>query len=176
VATVVALAVAIGTGCRAAPGVERAADVRPAAAPAVRPARADAVRPSRSVTVLERRIFALVNEHRQRLRLAPLVLDARMSDEARRHSVAMAAGWTPPGHRGFRERVAALRRSMPIGTAAENVAAIRDYDDAAVEAMRGWLASTGHRESIEGPYERTGIGVASNAAGEFYFTQLFAAR
>jgi uncharacterized protein YkwD len=42
--------------------------------------------------------------------------------------------------------------------------------------MRGWLASRGHRESIEGPYELTGVGVVSNAAGEIYFTQLFVAR
>jgi uncharacterized protein YkwD len=38
------------------------------------------------------------------------------------------------------------------------------------------VAPPGHRKNIEGPYEVTGIGVARNAQGEVYFTQIFVGR
>ena len=58
----------------------------------------------------------------------------------------------------------------------ENVAFNRGHRDPAAEAARGWLASRKHRENIEGPYQLTGVGVATNAAGEVYFTQIFIGR
>jgi uncharacterized protein YkwD len=59
---------------------------------------------------------------------------------------------------------------------AENVAVNQGYRNPASEAVRGWLASRGHRENIEGPYQSTGVGVASDAAGNVYFTQIFVGR
>ena len=118
----------------------------------------------------------LVNRHRRARNLAALTLDPRISREARLHSVAMAAGTTPFGHEGFDERVKALRLAMPCRRTAENVASSQGYHDAAVEAVRGWLGSAGHRENIEGPYDRTGVGVARSATGEVFFTQIFVGR
>jgi uncharacterized protein YkwD len=65
---------------------------------------------------------------------------------------------------------------MTTRRSAENVAFNQGHRDPAADAVRGWLASRGHRENIEGPYELTGVGVVSNAKGEFYFTQIFVGR
>jgi len=134
------------------------------------------VRPTSTSPALERAAFELVNRHRRARGLPALTLDARIAREARLHSDDMAAGRTPFGHEGFDERARALRRVIPWPATAENVAYDRGHRDPAAEAVRGWLASRGHRRNIEGPYELTGVGVASNAAGEVYFTQIFVGR
>ena len=92
---------------------------------------------------------------------------------ARRHSAAMAAHARGVGHEGFDDRVLILRRALATRRTGENVALNRGYRDPAAEALRGWIASAGHRRNLEGPYEATGIGVARNPDGELYFTQLF---
>jgi len=125
---------------------------------------------------LEQAVVALVNRHRRTRGLPPLTADARIGHQARLHSAAMAAGRTPLGHGGFADRVAALRRVMACRRTAENVAFNQGHRDPAAVAVRGWLTSRGHRENIEGAYELTGVGVASNAAGEVYFTQIFVGR
>jgi uncharacterized protein YkwD len=117
-----------------------------------------------------------VNRHRRARGRPALGSDARIAEQARLHSAAMAAGRTPLGHRGFDDRVAALHRVMTCRRTAENVAFNQGHRDPAAEAVRGWLGSRGHRENIEGPYELTGVGVASNAAGEVFFTQIFVGR
>jgi uncharacterized protein YkwD len=132
--------------------------------------------PTTESAALERAVSALVNHHRRSLGLPPLTEDATITRQARLHSAAMAAGRTPPGHAGFADRVATLRRVMAARRTAENVAFNQGHRDPAAVAVRGWLASPGHRENIEGPYELTGVGVASNAKGEVYFTQIFVGR
>jgi len=122
---------------------------------------------------LEQTVLDLVNRHRRAHGLAALVPDARIAQQARAHSVAMAAGRTPLGHAGFDARAAALHKLMAFRGIAENVAFNQGHRDPAAEAVRGWLGSRGHRQNIEGPYERTGIGITSNAKGEVFFTQIF---
>ena len=122
---------------------------------------------------LEDTVLALVNRHRRARGLPALVPDARIARQARAHSAAMAAGKTPLGHSGFDARAAALHEVMAFRGIAENVAFNSGHRDPAAEAVRGWLGSRGHRENIEGPYERTGVGVVTNAKGEVFFTQLF---
>jgi uncharacterized protein YkwD len=132
--------------------------------------------PPAGATTLERQVFDLVNRHRVARGLRPLVLDARISREARRHSAAMASGSIPPGHRGFDDRFATLRRTTGCRRLAENVAMNQGLPEPASEAVEDWLASRPHRTNIEGRYDATGIGVATNSSGQSYFTQLFAAR
>ncbi len=50
-----------------------------------------------------------------------------------------------------------------------------ETNDPAGAAVNAWLASTGHRQNIEGDYHLTGVGVASpdNDSLTFYFTQIF---
>jgi uncharacterized protein YkwD len=135
-----------------------------------------AANPRSGDAALERAVHEQVNQHRRARGLAPLTLDARITEQARLHSVAMANGRTRFGHDGFADRVKALRRAMPCPRTGENVASNRGHQDPAGEAVRGWLGSPPHRENIEGPYELTGIGVARSPKGEVFFTQMFVGR
>ena len=128
---------------------------------------------SLSDATLERSIYSLVNRYRSEHGLRLLVLDPEISRVARRHSAAMAAHARGVGHEGFDDRVIILRRALATRRTGENVALNRGYRDPAAEAVRGWIASDGHRVNMEGPYQATGIGVARNADGELYFTQIF---
>ena len=119
---------------------------------------------------LETTIHDLVNAHRRGRGLRPLSLDPGIGRVARRHSAAMAAGTVRLGHDGFAERTRALGAPR---RAAENVAYDQGHADPARIIVAGWLASRTHRENIEGPYDRTGIGAARNAAGAVYVTQIF---
>jgi uncharacterized protein YkwD len=148
----------------------------PGKSPAAPTVTATSARPSASSTALEHAAFELVNRHRRARGLAPLTLDPRISRQARLHSADMAAGRMPLGHEGFDDRGQTLARMIPWRRTAENVAFNQGHRDPAAEAVRGWLASRGHRENIEGPYELTGVGVVSNQAGEVYFTQIFVGR
>jgi uncharacterized protein YkwD len=121
---------------------------------------------------LELAIVDLVNDHRRARGLAPLTIDARLNRLARLHSAAMAAGKVRVGHDGFAERAALISQGEPK-TFAENVAYDVGHADPAAEVVKGWLESRDHRENIEGPYERTGIGAARSLVGEIYVTQLF---
>jgi uncharacterized protein YkwD len=139
-------------------------------------ARAEVARSAHPSAALEQKVVELVNRHRRARGLRPLASDGHIATQARLHSQAMAAGRTPFGHDGFSDRVAALRGLMAVRRTAENVAFNQSARDPAADAVQGWLASRGHRENIEGPYTLTGVGVASNAKGEVYLTQIFVGR
>jgi uncharacterized protein YkwD len=117
-----------------------------------------------------------VNRYRRRQRLAPLALDARISEQARRHSIAMATRRARFGHGGFEDRVRMLSRTMRVQRSAENVAVNQGYAAPARQAVESWLTSAMHRANIEGPFDATGIGVARSRSGEVYFTQIFIER
>jgi len=140
---------------------------------ASRPARVAA---TSADAALERQVLDLVNRHRRTLGLRALAPDARVTEQARAHSAAMADGRTPFGHQGFAERSDALKGVLRWRRTAENVASNRGHRDPAAEAMRGWLASRAHRENLDGPYDLTGIGVARSRSGEVFFTQFFVGR
>jgi uncharacterized protein YkwD len=119
-------------------------------------------------------ILKYVNEYRRRKRLPALAMNGVMSAEAQKHSENMAAHRTAFGHSGFRNR---MKRILPKingnGSLAENVA----YGStSAKQVVERWLKSPVHRENIEGPYNLTGIGIATDRSGDLYFTQIFAAR
>ena len=109
-----------------------------------------------------------VSHELQRLALHPLV-----SEVAAAHSREMATGKVPFGHDGFEERVKTLRQSLSFDKVAENVGYNMGYADPAGKAVKGWLHSPKHLENIEGDFNLTGIGVAKNDKGEYYFTQIF---
>lgn len=122
---------------------------------------------------LEQAIHQQINQYRQSRNLPPLTLDQQISEQARLHSQAMANGQVPFSHNGFAQRVEAIRRYIPYRGAAENVAYNQGYSNPGQQAVQGWIKSDGHRLNIEGEYNLTGVGIAKNAQGEYYFTQLF---
>ncbi len=125
------------------------------------------------VTALEQAVNDQVNDYRATQGKPLLRLDSRISDQARSHSQDMASGASTFGHQGFDQRVQAIAKVIPYRAAAENVAYNQGYAEPVTQAVQGWLKSTGHRQNIEGQYDLTGIGVANNGKGEYYFTQIF---
>lgn len=123
---------------------------------------------------LELAVFRRVNAYRQARGLAFLVRNGRLAEQARLHSQAMARGAIPFGHDGFAGRL--QEAAVPCLIAAENVAFNRGHADPVAAAVTGWLKSADHRANIEGRYDLTGIGVARDTAGIYYFTQIFALR
>jgi uncharacterized protein YkwD len=85
----------------------------------------------------------------------------------------MAKGVAPFSHDGFKSRVKAIGATIPYRQAGENLAVIRGYPDVVAVAVQGWLDSPGHRKTMEGNFNLTGVGVAKNRQGEYYFTQIF---
>ncbi len=124
-----------------------------------------------SPAALDRSTHDQVNRYRASKNLPPLQWNAAIAAQARKHSQAMAQGQTSFGHNGFAQRVQMLR--IPYRGAAENVGYNQGYQQPVDVVVQGWLNSAGHRRNIEGSYDLTGVGVASNTQGEVYFTQIF---
>lgn len=125
-----------------------------------------------TATGFEADILALINKHRRARGLAALQTHPAMTEEARRHSMAMATNRVAFGHAGFNIRSKIVQSKIPgTNAVAENVA----YgSNSAKEVVDGWLNSSGHKKNIEGKYKYTGIGVARDKSGRLFFTQIFA--
>jgi uncharacterized protein YkwD len=122
---------------------------------------------SLSMNSLEIGVYQQVNQYRQSLKLPPLAIDPRWSAQARAHSEQMARTGN------LIHRVEPLAQQVAYPTAAENVARSQGYRQPDLIAVQGWIASPQHQRHTIGRYNRTGIGVAQNARGEYYFTQIF---
>jgi uncharacterized protein YkwD len=116
---------------------------------------------------LEISVYHQVNRYRQSLNLPPLVIDPTISAQARAHSEQMAR----TGSLSHRVESAAQKIAYP--SAAENIATSRGYRYPDLVAIQGWITSPRHHHHTIGRYNLTGIGVAKNAKGEYYFTQIF---
>jgi uncharacterized protein YkwD len=124
-----------------------------------------------STAAIEASVFQQINQYRAAQNLPPLRRNPRIDAQAQIHSQNMASGRTPLGHEGFQERVEAI--GIPLRGAAENVAYNQGTRDPATQAVQSWLRSSGHLANIRGDYNLTGVGVAVNNQGVFYFTQIF---
>jgi uncharacterized protein YkwD len=122
-------------------------------------------------TDLEKSIFDQINRYRVSKGLPKLSLNAKISTQARIHSQNMAKKKAPFSHQGFEKRV----KTIPIRykSASENLAFNLGYNDPVKEAVTSWIKSPGHLKNIQGNYNLTGIGVATNKEGEVYLTQIF---
>jgi uncharacterized protein YkwD len=126
---------------------------------------------SSAITDLETAVNQQINQYRASKKLPPLSIDPRISQIARIHSENMAKGKVSFSHDGFEGRAKAI--TIPYKSVAENLAYNFGYSDPVRNAVEGWIKSDGHRKNMEGQFNVTGIGVAKNAKGEYYFTQLF---
>ena len=122
-------------------------------------------------TNLEKSVFTQINQYRAKRGLKQLNLSEKISQQARIHSQNMATGEVPFSHQGFEQRVMAI--PLKYTSAAENVAYNTGYSNPANEAVSGWLKSPGHLKNLQGKYNLTGVGVATNQKGEVYLTQIF---
>lgn len=129
--------------------------------------------PGASIEVLEKAVFDQINAYRRSQGLAPFLLDSRITAQSRLHSQNMASNKVPFGHDGFSQRTQAIGKVIPWSSTGENVAWNQGYTDPVTAAVQGWLKSPGHLRNIRGDFNLTGIGVAKNAQGRIYFTQIF---
>jgi uncharacterized protein YkwD len=129
---------------------------------------------SPELSAVEHEVHELVNRYRVSRRFPPLEFDDTIAHHARIHSQNMADRVVAFGHHGFDRRVQAISGLLSFTGAAENVAYNnREYVDCARFAVEDWLGSPGHRDNIEGDYRLTGVGVAVDSEGVYYFTQIF---
>lgn len=126
-----------------------------------------------SLHSFEQSIHQQVNQYRQSQNLLPLRLDSTLSQQARLHSQAMAQGRVPFSHQGFDQRIEVISQALPYLSVAENLATNRGYNNPSKQAVSGWLESQGHYTNLIGDYNLTGIGVARDSLGKYYFTQIF---
>jgi uncharacterized protein YkwD len=122
---------------------------------------------SMTIAALERSIHNQIDRYRQSLNLPPLTIDPTVSAQARAHSQEMAQA----GTLSHTMESVDLRRKYP--TAAENIATTQDDPNPDRIAVKDWIASPAHHQNILGNYNLTGIGIAKNDQGEYFFTQIF---
>lgn len=122
---------------------------------------------------LETQMHQAINRHRVGINRPALRLDPALVEIARQHSRAMAAGEVPVGHARFQDRTRAIWNATRYRAVGENVASNNFPRNATVQiAVDGLLTSPHHRRNLEGDFERTGIGVARDARGAYYFTEV----
>ncbi|MES1026593.1 CAP domain-containing protein [Gloeocapsa sp. BRSZ] len=130
----------------------------------------------KAISTLERMLFEQINEYRRSRHLSPLVLDARISEQARNHSQAMASGQVPFSQQGLELRSDIISRAIPNQGICETVAYNFGYADPVRAAVSSWINNPKRVVSIEDDYDLVGVGVATNIKGEYYFTQILLRR
>lgn len=105
-----------------------------------------------------------------KLGLKPLTYSDTVEELALEHSHWMSKS-NQFGHAGWKERCRKLRSEESAVNCGEIVARGQESAESVLEA---WLSSSPHKKSIENPeWTHTGIGVAEDADGRKYWTQMF---
>ncbi len=107
----------------------------------------------------ERQVLDEVNAHRRANGMGALAWHEPAAGEARRHCAQVLAGKAAGPHAGFERRAERLRAAAGARRVGENVFLQERGAFRAERAVEAWLASEGHRRTIEGPYELSGVGV-----------------
>lgn len=107
----------------------------------------------------ERQVLEQVNRHRTAAGLGLLAWNETAAQEARRHCGRLLEGKAREPHEGFAERAERLRRATGRRRTGENIFLLESGPFLAEKAVEAWLSSNGHRHTIEGPFESSGVGV-----------------
>jgi uncharacterized protein YkwD len=124
---------------------------------------------------LEQEIFSLVNSHRSSLGLGDLLWNDQIADQCRQHSQNMASGTVSFSHDGFNNRVAVISQTINYSEIKENIGYVVDIwgiTSPTERVFEAWIGNVSHRESIESPFDLTGVG-AARSGSTYYFTQIF---
>jgi len=116
-------------------------------------------------------ILIYINAYRKNQALPPLQLDTILCSIATKHSARMSTKLIPFGHYDFEKRMKDIFVFLPNTKASSENVAYGKLSAAAV--VNGWINSPPHQKNIKGNYNYTGIGVAKDSSGIFYFTQIF---
>lgn len=120
-------------------------------------------------TVVEQELLGIVNTHRISMGYTALQFSIVAYDYANTHTDYMIAKGGL-SHDNFSARASNIAAEVNAEYVAENVA--KDYPTA-IEAFDSWMNSPNHRKTMEGDFTHTAVSVKKDAAGKFYFTQLF---
>lgn len=124
-----------------------------------------------SINTMSADIINGVNDYRKRKGLSPLRLLPVATTEAARHSSNMATRKVSFSHAGFQQRAVAIANELHgTSSTGENIAFGKMTWQQVIDA---WLKSPDHRANIEGNFTYTGVGVAKDARGVVYYTQIF---
>jgi uncharacterized protein YkwD len=127
------------------------------------------------IVALEDDAHAGINTERTSRSVAALTMREDMRLVARAHSEDMVAQdffahSNPDGEDAF-DRMA--NAGISYQTAGENIA-WNNFSTPVTTAVDGWMNSEGHRTNIlNGAFTHTGMGVAGDGNGGYYFTQIF---
>jgi uncharacterized protein YkwD len=129
--------------------------------------------PKLELTDEEKALLDLTNKARAAEKLPPLKPNGALFKAARAHSANMAKQ-DKLEHELDGKRVSdrATAASYDWDEIAENIAVAEDATPK--DIVDGWLQSKAHRENLLKPeFVEIGLGVATNAKGEKYYTQVF---
>ena len=114
-------------------------------------------------------VTALTNQQRSTAGVGPVVVESRLQQASRAHSISMASRGKLD-HLNWVEEIVAT--GYPIGGAGQNAAV---GQNSAASVISAWMGSQGHRENIlNGSYRLTGVGCVQDGGGTFWWTQTFA--
>lgn len=124
------------------------------------------------LTVMKIDLLEMINLHRSKLRLKPLIESHFIEDTAQLHSINMGKLRRPFGHQGFSARCRRIRELHAQGNACGEIVAMGQKS--AQEIFNSWMRSPLHRKEIENPiYTHTGIGLYENSSNTIYATEMF---
>jgi len=125
----------------------------------------------RRFTGLVEDVLQYTNQFRKSKGLTALTERDDLNTIAQKHSEDMAKGRVGFGHSGFSQRYEQASKMIKgFKQFAENVA----YGaTSGKEVVTMWQNSTGHRRNMLGNYKYIGIGIAKDAKGMIYYTQVF---
>ncbi len=118
---------------------------------------------------LEDEIVDLVNQHRNSMGLDPLQDNPVSYKYAEEHNDYMISK-NKLSHDNFESRATKIAQETQAISVSENVAR---YYTTAQKTVEGWLASTSHKEAMEGDYTHTTLSVQLDKEGRPYYTQIF---
>jgi uncharacterized protein YkwD len=133
-----------------------------------------------SASGVERRAFELTNAERQASGLRFLMWDESLAKLARLHSQNMAEdhffSHRSPDGEMVDDRANRLGIVKWIGIG-ENIAYLNGYADPATIAVGKWMKSPLHKQNIlNGQWQASAIGAATDKDGKIYLTQVFIMR
>lgn len=132
----------------------------------------DDINSSLSSAEFKDRYLDLVNDHRRKLGLEPLLYSAEMESISTFHAVMMASGQVSFGHDGFSARCSEAKESFPSSNLCSEVVAKGPTTPESLLKM--WLSSSGHRSKIESSRStHTGLGLVRDKSGKAYYSELF---
>ncbi|KAB2869573.1 MAG: CAP domain-containing protein [Bacteroidales bacterium] len=127
-------------------------------------------KPKIVVDEFENDLLRLINEHRKSLGLSGFSKNELIKVEALKYSEQMAAGRVPIGPPSFDSPIRRLVQTMNAKAMAELIG----YGfNTPKEVFDSWMASSKQRETIEGSYDLTGIGITQSKDGKVFVTQVF---